>query len=228
MNYEQVSAEEIAEHFGTISRQRVSQLILTQEQRGNKDIVAKMEAAKVILKETRHKAKYGYDVATNKYLSHLWNGMKARCGRHPAYLDCTVGFESIDHFKSWAVQQIGFNDKFELDKDILVKGNRVYSAETCVFVPIEVNSLLSNCYKAKNRGKYPVGVCYNKGSRSFVAQMGNGEDKYLGSFPTVEEAFEAYKKAKEVRIKELAEKWKDRIDPRAYAALMARTVELGD
>ena len=50
----------------------------------------------------------------------------------------------------------------------------------------------------------------------------------LGSFKTELEAFNAYKQAKETFIKELADKWKDKIDPRAYEALMNYEVSIDD
>ena len=47
-------------------------------------------------------------------------------------------------------------------------------------------------------------------------------------FKTELEAFNAYKKAKESFVKEQAEKWKGKIDPRAYEALMNYQVEITD
>ena len=55
-----------------------------------------------------------------------------------------------------------------------------------------------------------------------------GKKEYLGSFKTELEAFNAYKKAKESFVKELANKWKDKIDERAYEALMNYQVEITD
>ena len=46
--------------------------------------------------------------------------------------------------------------------------------------------------------------------------------------PSKIEAFNAYKKAKENYLKELANKWKGKIDPRAYEALMNYEVEITD
>jgi len=56
----------------------------------------------------------------------------------------------------------------------------------------------------------------------------DGVVKCLGDFKTVEEAFLAYKKAKEAYVKSLANKWKDQIDPRVYNALMNYKVEITD
>ena len=43
-----------------------------------------------------------------------------------------------------------------LDKDILCKGNKIYSRDTCVFVPQRINSLFTKCDNA--RGDNPIGV----------------------------------------------------------------------
>jgi hypothetical protein len=231
--YESLSVEELTSFFGTVTRQRVQQILKKYQDDGNTEMVSKIGKAKLALKIEKHRAKTGATPEECDRASKIWAGMQIRCGKVKAYLDCTVAWESSDAFRAWAIKQPGFNiEGFELDKDILVKGNRVYSPETCVFVPLEINSLLSGCYKAKRRGAYPIGVSFNKGSGTFVAQMSNrqvaGLDKYLGSFPTSEEAFACYKVAKEAKLRKLAEKWKDRIDPRAYEALMARTVEWDD
>ena len=52
--------------------------------------------------------------------------------------------------------------------------------------------------------------------------------KHVGYFNTEIEAFEAYKQAKENHLKEVAEKWKGKIDDRAYNALMEYQVEITD
>ena len=118
------------------------------------------------------------------------------------------------HMKSW-----------QLDKDILVKGNKIYSPETCCFVPQEVNTLFVK--NNINRGKYPIGV--SKVGNKFVSFIKTiDKSVYLGTFTTPEEAFEAYKTAKEAHIKEVADKWRELIDPRVYQALYKYEVEITD
>ena len=167
----------------------------------------------------------------------LWNGMLRRCysdalkKKYPTYIDCEVSdkFKSYEYFYEWCHKQIGFSNKdWHLDKDLLVKGNKVYSENTCVFIPQEINSLLIKC--DASRGEHLIGVCWHKKDNAFVAHVGKskGKREYLGFFKTEIEAFNAYKQAKEVFIKEQAEKWKDKIDPRAYNALMNYEVEIDD
>ena len=149
----------------------------------------------------------------------------------PTYEGCKVGdkFKSYEYFYEWCHSQIGFGvDGWHLDKDLLVKGNKVYSEDTCVFIPTEINSLL---VKRENmRGKYLIGVSWCKTNKAFKAQVNKnkGMQEYLGSFNTELEAFNAYKQAKESFIKEQANKWKSQIDIRAYNALMNYRVEITD
>lgn len=233
MNYETATVAEIAAHFKTISRQRIHQLMSNVCNKRKPGVVEKMAAAVKQNREDKYVEKHGCTRAQRRRCDTLWNGLKLRVGKASAYLDCTIAFKNEREFRAWAFQQVGFNEPdFELDKDILVKGNRVYGPDTCAFLPTEVNLLFSGCYKARKRGIYPIGVSYNKGSGTFIAQMSKDRavslDKYLGSFKTVEEAFLCYKQAKEAKIKRMAEKWKDRIDSRVYKALMERTVEWDD
>jgi len=114
-----------------------------------------------------------------------------------------------------------------LDKDILQKGNKLYSKDTCYFVPAEVNQLLVKSDKA--RGEYPVGVNFDKRDIKFRAQLRiNGKTKHLGYFNTPEEAFFAYKPAKEAHIKVVAHKWKHLLDERVFQALLTYDVAIDD
>ena len=174
-------------------------------------------------------------VRTKEYT--LWCSMLQRCysdrcqKKHPTYEGCEVSenFKSYEYFYEWCHKQVGFNNEgWQLDKDLLVKGNKVYNESTCVFLPPEINSLLIKC--TASRGKHLIGVSWNKKANAFMATVskGTGKREYLGSFKTEIEAFNAYKTAKESFIKEQANKWKGKIDDRAYEALMNYEVEITD
>ena len=167
----------------------------------------------------------------------LWQSMLRRCysdtckKKQPTYEGCEVSenFKSYEYFYEWCNKQIGFTvEGFELDKDLLVKGNKVYSENTCIFIPREINTLLVK--RKASRGKYLIGVYWSNTSKTFIARVkkNKGKSEWLGSFKTELEAFEAYKQAKESFIKEQASNWKDQIDERAYNALMNYTVEIAD
>jgi len=166
----------------------------------------------------------------------LWKSMLKRCfsekfkQKCPTYKDVTCSKEwlSMTKFIEDVSQMRGYGlEGWDLDKDILQKGNKLYSKSTCCFVPHEVNSLLIKSDKA--RGEYPVGVYFHKPSGKFVAQLTiNGRLKHLGLFANPEEAFFAYKAAKEAQIKVVAEKWKHLLDDRVYQALINYTVDIDD
>lgn len=119
------------------------------------------------------------------------------------------------------------NSDWQLDKDILVKGNKTYSHITCCFVPQEINKLLTS--RKRFRGSSPIGVTWVKRDKVFLSQVSiDGKQHKLGYFKSETEAFNAYKKAKEQHIKEIANKWKDQIDPRVYEALISWNVEITD
>jgi len=166
----------------------------------------------------------------------LWQGMLERCfyekfkQRCPAYegVTCSKEWLSMTKFIEDVSQMRGFGlSGWALDKDILQKGNKLYSKDNCCFVPQEVNSLLTK--SDNSRGEYPVGVCFHKTRGKFMAYLNiNGKMKHLGYFTTPEEAFQAYKAAKEAQIKVVAEKWKHLLDDRVYQALLDYEVNIGD
>ena len=174
-------------------------------------------------------------VLTKEYM--LWKSMLKRCysdvykKKNQTYIGCEVSnkFKSYEYFYEWCNKQVGFGvEGFELDKDLLIKGNKVYSENTCVFLPNEINSLLTK--RTALRGEYLIGVCWHKKDKAFIAQVNKnkGKQEYLGSFKTEIEAFNAYKQTKENFIKEQANKWKSHIDERAYLALINYEVHIDD
>ena len=167
----------------------------------------------------------------------LWSSMLERCysdgfkNKRPTYEGCEVSdkFKSYEYFYEWCNKQVGFNNQgWHLDKDLLIKGNKIYSENTCIFIPAEINSLLIKC--TASRGECLIGVYWSKTANAFVARVSRnkGCSEHLGLFNTEIEAFKAYKIAKESFVKEQAEKWKDKIDIRAYNALMNYEVSIND
>ena len=183
---------------------------------------------------TKHQAKIN-GVKTKEYA--LWQCMLGRCysdkskKKYPTYEGCEVSdnFKSYEYFYEWCHKQIGFNNEgWHLDKDLLIKGNKVYSEDSCVFIPQEINKVLVK--STASRGEHLIGVHWCKNGKAFKATVSKnkGKREHLGCFNTEIEAFNAYKEAKEIYIKELAEKWKSQIDKRAYDSLMNYTVEITD
>lgn len=167
----------------------------------------------------------------------LWSNMINRCynkifhSKQPTYENCTVCDEwyNFQTFAEWYDENYySLNEeKMNLDKDILVKGNKIYSPDTCVFVPHFINTLF-----IKNdilRGNLPIGVIWHKRDRKYRAQCNkNGKVSTLGSYNTPEEAFEKYKSYKEWLINEIAATYKDKIPFKLYDAMINYQVEVND
>lgn len=156
-----------------------------------------------------------------------WTNMMTRCyyskyhERFPTYIGCKVDdqWHNYQEFAEWCNWQIGFKDGYVLDKDILTKGNKSYSPETCVFVPKEINSLVVTQVK-EDKG-VPAGISFQNGCQKYIVSCAiNGKNKNLGRYKCPEEAFAVYKEFKENLVRQRAEEYKDRLDERAYYALM--------
>ncbi len=155
-----------------------------------------------------------------------WRGMLKRCysqsykKERPTYSNAEVceEWKYFSKFKAWMETQ-DWEGK-QLDKDILVAGNKKYSPETCVFVTLQVNSFLTE--SDATRGDWPIGVHLDLKSLKFVAQcwsVETGKRKSLGKFKTPEEAHLAWLSYKLEQAKILAEK---QTDQRIARALVAR------
>lgn len=161
-----------------------------------------------------------------------WKCMKARVREiRPFYEGVTIAesFHTFKDFKAWAETQIGaYEDGWQLDKDILKAGNKIYCPELCVFVPGKLN-MMTPTAKAV-RGALPIGVSKEmKGMGNFTARCSiDGKSVKFSGFKDPESAFNKYKEIKEANIKRLAEKFKDQVDPRVYAALINMRVSITD
>ena len=133
----------------------------------------------------------------------VWENMLKRCyskkylESYPSYIGTSVCSEwlSATAFKKWMEQQ-DWQDK-SLDKDIIVKGNKLYSPETCAFV-LPATNLFVTASDA-SRGDYPIGVNLCKRTGKYRANCGNpstGKPENLGDFSTPEDAHEVWRKRK--------------------------------
>lgn len=166
----------------------------------------------------------------------LWLTMLQRCyssvyqKRRPSYSGCGVSenFKNFQWFAEWCNSQVGFRAKgYQLDKDIIFKGNKIYSENTCFFVPSKLNSFLTK--READRGEFPIGV-YRDRYGKFAAQIscGVGINKHLGYFSKSEDAFLAYKLCKESQAKQLAKEYEGLVHPKVIEALNNYVVEITD
>lgn len=172
-----------------------------------------------------------------------WHHMLTRCynpkyhKKHSTYKNCEVNeeFHNFQNFGEWDSEnyyQIE-GERMCLDKDILLKGNKIYSADTCIYVPETINKLFAK--SDKKRGYYPIGVNYHKASEKFISQCNiydfeeNKTKKiHLGCYDSTEKAFEVYKEFKERYIKKVANYYKDKIPSKLYDSLYNYEVDIND
>lgn len=114
-------------------------------------------------------------------------------------------------FENWYNEQKELQpmiDTLSIEKDILVPNNRVYSPDTCIFVPDWFN--LQFLERGKSRGNCPLGVsAYHKGFTSNIGDGSGGKTKkYLGYFPTAELAHIAWQQAKIIKLSEALDRLK--------------------
>lgn len=200
------------------------------------------------VKNPYHPSVYGVGITGNKYPARgkeykAWHSMLERCfdekekEKRPTYLDatCCEDWLNYENFYEWIHSQENFDKwlngkRWCLDKDIILKGNKIYSPETCCLVPNNVNVLFTK--RNNDRGKYYIGVNYHKATNSFIAQVNKnvGKQEHLGCYSTPEEAFLTYKKAKEDYVKQIAQEEYDNgnIIKKCYDAMMRYEVEITD
>ena len=169
--------------------------------------------------------------AKEKYNS--WASMIARTHRarlkekYPTYLDCTCSEEWLDFqkygdfFESCPYRMSGWS----LDKDLLYIGNKHYSKETCVYLPGEINTSLLYFGKQSNTASGFKGVYRDRDKWMASARTVTGEgcgNTTLGRFSDVRDAAIAVLEADTIRFESLAERYANKIDPRAVSALMER------
>ena len=163
-----------------------------------------------------------------------WVNMITRCysekyqARQPAYIGTTIAAEwlTFSAFKAWMEKQDWEGN--ELDKDIIKPGNKLYSPETCCFVPKALNSLLNS--NGATRGDYPQGVSFHNHTSKYIAHCSfKGKNNHLGLFCSPEEASLAYRKYKHALVRQIASEQVDPMIMRGlviHADLILRGIEL--
>jgi len=191
---------------------------------------------------------YGVGIFGDKYPSntkeyYTWTGVLERSfslkykEEHPTYKEVTCCKEWLyyPNFYEWLHSQENFEqwynlDKSAIDKDILFKGNKLYSPDNCCLVPQNVNALFIK--RETCRGDLPIGVGYHKRDNVYEVHCndGNGMSKHLGRSKSSEEGFNIYKDYKENLIKQVAQEEYGRgnITKKCFDAMMKYEVEIND
>ena len=208
---------------------------------------------KGIVKNPYHPSVYGVGIIGIKYPVSInsirtkeycvWHSLIKRCydpktrEKQPTYQSVSICNEWLlfENFCDWLRSQPNFDKWYDgkrwaLDKDILVKRNKVYSPDTCCLVPQNVNCLFLK--REAERGDYPIGVRYREDG--FIAVCRNpflDKAEESGLYSTPENAFyQGYKPYKEDIIKRVAQVEYDNenITKECYEAMMNYIVEIDD
>lgn len=160
----------------------------------------------------------------------LWNGIHKRVRKDPSYRNVKICEEwnKFDNFLKWFRYQVEmgwYRYGRHLDKDILSpKHAKIYSPETCCFVPPRVNAFAVDSTNKKR--SLPPSVKYDSYLEFYYCQYSlGGYNKMSNYFECPYKAFLYYKGIKEDMARQVAEVIKDRVDPRVYEALKNYTVE---
>ena len=171
----------------------------------------------------KRKPVFGYGINDSDYMTQpkvggkqrqcliyrTWTDMLRRCydpkcqAQNPTYIDCPVANDWLRFsvFHDWMLSQNWLG--LQLDKDVLVIGNKHYAPDTCLFVTSQVNGLMND--NAASRGEFPIGVSYYKRDRKYVAEVSvDGKRQALGLYLTPQEASTAYRAAKRENIERVA------------------------
>lgn len=127
----------------------------------------------------------------------IYKAMNQRCRNRDEYSDCTVGFKDFQEFAEWCQSQEGYLEVcsgrfWQLDKDMLAPERRVYSPDTCMFVPSDVNLFLST----RNNSEGLQGTCFSHTNKAGVAMYRATGISSLGTFPSEVQAHNAWREWK--------------------------------
>lgn len=164
----------------------------------------------------------------------FWSRMIERCysekslNRHPSYKGTIVcdDWKYFSVFEQWAKNN--YVEGYVLDKDLINGSSRIYSPQTCAFVPQELNKSIVD---RKSETIYPLGVWYknkskgmvNERKKPFIAEIVKyGKGVKIGSFETPEEAHRAWQLAKIEYLNELIIKYQTFVIPNVLNGLQNR------
>lgn len=167
-----------------------------------------------------------YSAKGNYKAYHHWHQMLIRCSSDEHKFRNYFDKEIVDEwlcfqvFAPWAESQVGFDKlkpKWQLDKDILVQGNKIYGPDTCCFIPHRINSLVIK--------SNPEGFWSEKDNRWYFSYREYDSTKVRKGFINQEDGFAWYTVNKERVVKEVADLYKNELDSRVYEALYSWQVK---
>lgn len=211
-----------------IKRGHMTQIDLSEWMRMNKPVTKRSKSLRKLI--------YGLGINDASYLTYIMDGKKMiKCPayrawmhilarsysknyheKQPTYKGVTVCDEWLlfSNFRKWWMTN--YIEGYHLDKDLLILSNKIYSPETCIYVPQWLNSFTIN--NTASRGKYKIGVCWNNEHLKFHSRCSNPYTKKndnLGYFDNELEAHSAWLTRKLEIALDLKQEM-DEIDLRIY------------
>ena len=165
----------------------------------------------------------------------MWSGLHERSGnfdgRHPAYADVSVdeNWYNFQNFHKWFDENYYEieGEVMSLDKDILYPGNRVYSPDKCIIIPLKINDVFITGNQTEDSKKLPVGISkrINPKSVTYRATVMSVNDENIRQifqkvFKTIDEAMIYYIEHKIKMINFIANKYKDKLPIEIYNAII--------
>lgn len=183
----------------------------------------------------------GEPIEHDTRMTRQWSIMFERCYskseliKNPNYLGCEICKEwfCFNNFARWYNKNKWGNNKIllEVDKDIKIKRNKIYSPTTCILAPHRINTLFVHSVDSSYRNGL-IGTYLNQnGNYTAQCNTGSKSNRNLGSYKTEIEAFNVYKQAKENYIKQIADEYKNKYDDfpkELYNAMYNYIVEEAD
>ncbi len=152
-------------------------------------------------KSFHNKGYLGVGFKTNHKSFISWSEMIRRCYsneylvKYPTYATVTVCDEwlNFQNFAKWYEEKYPYHVKninFHLDKDLLQQKfkNKIYSPDTCIFLPQQVNVFIASINKYN-------GYSWHKNNKKWVSSVkdfNSNKTINLGSFLTEQEARRSY------------------------------------
>ena len=150
--------------------------------------------------------------STSNDLYHHWKAMLTRCyslghlERQPAYIGCSVDTRWLDYQVFCEdCMYIPYYDgvyegtSYHLDKDILLSGNKLYSKDTCCFVPADINNFFIH-------REIPTGTLNVRKHKT--------KFRYRNKYYTKEELLAVHISNRSEKAKELIIKFSGKVDQR--------------
>lgn len=172
----------------------------------------------------------GVQKKTSEY--EAWRGMLKRSycpktqERQPTYIGCSVhpDWHNFQTFAKWYTSQVGYVEGWDMDKDLLVEGNKVYGPDTCILLPRPINSLLSMANMITGRF-LPRGIHkHGTGYRVEVASL--ADKRVTKTYRTQEEAIKVRNKNTIERIDEIVDVYSDTIPEHVMSIIKKRLYKL--